>query len=90
MENYYSYPCRQCGMCCRHVDFIKGMEIYDRGDGVCKNLGSNNKCGIYEHRPNLCNGKYVYERFYSDITVADFHRMIETYCKQIQSWRVEN
>ncbi|WP_072983266.1 YkgJ family cysteine cluster protein [Megasphaera elsdenii] len=84
MEKYRPYPCQQCGSCCRHVDVIEEMKKYDRGDGVCLHLNKNNKCNIYNHRPPLCNGQWVYEHYYSDMTVADFHRMVKKFCKKIQ------
>lgn len=75
MEKYYPYDCKQCGNCCRHIDLVKELAGLDRGDGVCKNLGENNLCKIYSERPSVCNGKYVYEKFYSHMTVEDFHKM---------------
>ena len=81
MQNYQPYPCECCGACCRHVNLIDEMKAFDRGDGVCKNLASNNLCVIYSKRPPLCNGEYVYKKFFSDMSVADFHAMIERLCK---------
>lgn len=88
LEEYYPYSCEQCGNCCRHVDFIEEMSEYDRGDGVCKYL-NNNKCKIYNARPNICNGKFVYENFYSNMTVAAYHEMIKDYCELIRSDSIE-
>lgn len=84
MEKYIPYDCKQCGACCRHVNFIPEMKAYDRGDGVCRHLRRDHRCEIYTHRPNICNGKYVYEHYFSDMTVAEFHQMIARYCKKIR------
>ena len=84
MEEYAPYPCQKCGMCCRRVDLIPEMRAYNRGDGVCIHLKVDNTCAIYEHRPNLCNGKYVYEKYYSNMTVKEYHKMISMYCQQNQ------
>ena len=84
MEQYRPYPCRQCGSCCKRVDLIESMRVYNRGDGVCKNLRADNKCGIYEQRPDICNGQYVYEHFYSHLTVDEFHKIIKEYCEKMR------
>ena len=85
MEKYYPYNCKQCGNCCRHVDAIEQMKNFDRGDGVCKNLTENNLCKIYPERPPLCNGKFVYENFFSDMTVEDFHKKIAKICRELKN-----
>ena len=84
MERYYPYDCKRCGSCCRHVDLIEEMKSFDRGDGVCKHLTDFNLCRIYPQRPNLCNGKYVYENFYSNMSVTEFHKMISNLCETIR------
>lgn len=89
METYTPYNCKQCGMCCKRVDLVWQMEGYDRGDGVCKHLLENNKCEIYPHRPDLCNGQYVYENFYPYMTVSEYHEMIARYCDIIRSGEIE-
>ena len=89
MQNYQPYPCECCGACCRHVDLIAEMSGFNRGDGVCKHLTTDNLCAIYPERPPLCNGKYVYEKFFSDMTVADFHAMIARLCKNLRRRKLE-
>lgn len=84
MEKYIPYDCKCCGECCRHVNTIPQMKLYDRGDGVCKYLRTDNKCSIYATRPGICNGKYVYENYFSHMTVKEFHQMVATYCKKIR------
>lgn len=73
-----------CGACCRHVNIFKEMQQYDRGDGTCIHLRMDNKCEIYNERPNICNGKYVYEHYFSHMTVMEFHKMIKKYCDALQ------
>ena len=84
MEKYRLYPCKMCGVCCRYVRLIKSMMKFDRGDGACIHLRDDNKCDIYYHRPHICNGKWVYEHLYSNMTVSDFHQMTADFCKKIQ------
>ena len=89
MEKYYPYPCQQCGCCCKNVNLFDEMRALDRGDGICKNLTNNNLCKIYSQRPNLCNGQYVYENFFSNISVEEYHRMIANLCKKIRGSEIE-
>ncbi|MBQ3444588.1 MAG: YkgJ family cysteine cluster protein [Selenomonadaceae bacterium] len=84
LNEYYPYPCEQCGACCRHVDLIDAMKSFDRGDGVCKHLMANNLCEIYSERPPLCNGEYVYRNFFADMTIEDFHEMISKLCRKLR------
>lgn len=89
MDKYYPYPCERCGDCCRHIDLIDDMEDYNRGDGVCKHLTADNLCEIYSERPPLCNGEYVYKKFFDDMTVEDFHKQIQELCKKIRRRELE-
>ena len=84
MEKYYPYDCKRCGACCRHVDLIDEMKSFNRGDGVCKNLTEDNLCKIYSERPLLCNGEYVYEKFFSNMAVEDFHKVISKLCDKFR------
>ena len=89
MERYYPYPCERCGDCCRHVDLIDEMKCFDRGDGVCKHLTADNLCEIYLERPPLCNGEYVYKKFFADMTVEDFHQQTKELCRKIRRRELE-
>ena len=86
---YYPYSCKRCGTCCRHVDLIANMKSFDRGDGVCKHLTAENLCAIYDERPPLCNGEYLYKNFFSDITVEEFHKIISMLCKDVRRRELE-
>ena len=89
MEKYYPYPCERCGSCCLHVDLIEEMKIFDRGDGACENLTGNNLCKIYDRRPKFCDGKFFYEKFFSDMSVAEFHKMTKNLCTEIRRGNFE-
>ncbi len=88
MEEYYPYPCKKCGSCCRYTRLIPDLVKYDRGDGSCKYLEVDNTCSIYEHRPDVCNGRYVYEKHYSGMAVSDYHKMIAKYCQEIREGKL--
>ena len=90
MDNYYPFPCKMCGKCCHYVNMIPDVRYLDRGDGVCRYLTSENKCEIYPNRPDLCNGRYLYETFYSkNMSVEDFHRIMLTLCEEIRGGRLD-
>ena len=82
--DYYPYPCKQCGNCCRHVDLIENMNFLNRGDGVCKHLTSENLCEIYSSRPSICNGEYVYKKFFPNMTVEEFHKIVSKLCQKLR------
>ena len=46
-----SFPCTQCGACCRHVN-LSDLTVYlDRGDGICHHHDTyTHLCKIYEQR----------------------------------------
>ena len=79
------FPCEKCGCCCRKVGLMKGMEAFDRGDGVCKYLKENNTCSIYENRPDICNTRVYYEKNYKDkMSWEDFKKECKKGCKTLQ------
>lgn len=86
---YYPYPCARCGACCRHVDQVEQMKTFNRGDGVCRHLTADNLCEIYSERPPLCNGEYVYKKFFSDVSVEEFHRIMNVLCKDLRRRELE-
>ncbi len=51
-----SWQCVACGSCCKQIPVHPELvELeFDRGDGVCKHLGSDELCRVYESRPKAC------------------------------------
>jgi Fe-S-cluster containining protein len=53
------FPCTQCGCCCRQMGKIIKMGIefpYEVDEnGVCEMLTEENKCKVYDNRPDICN-----------------------------------
>lgn len=84
MQKYYPFPCDCCSECCRNIDKVQYLIGFDRGDGVCKFLDKSNKCSIYKIRPNMCNGEYVYKKYFSYMTVSQFHEYIYSLCKELK------
>ena len=89
LNDYYPYDCQRCGACCRHVDRVTEMKTFNRGDGVCKHLTEDNLCEIYSERPPLCNGEYLYKKFFSDMSVEEFHEIINMLCKDLRRQEFE-
>ena len=83
MEIYFPFPCNCCGECCRHIDKIIELENLDSGNGVCKFLNKDNRCSIYQFRPAVCRGEYIYHKYYSNLSVKDFHKLMCKYCNFI-------
>ena len=77
------FKCEQCGECCRHIDFLPCMKEYDIGNGVCKYL-LNNKCIIYNERPNVCRGEYLYHLCYEGMPVDEYYKLLHNYCNLIR------
>lgn len=62
-----------CGECCRHIDKIPQLSQYDIGNGTCRYL-ENNRCLIYENRPEICRIDKMYAKYYSDkLTLKEFY-----------------
>ena len=59
-----TFPCSQCGACCRHLDLSPLYAALDRGDGICRYL-TGNLCSIYENRPLLCRIDEGYTAFFA-------------------------
>ncbi|GGZ88868.1 hypothetical protein GCM10007161_20470 [Ignatzschineria indica] len=67
MNKEHYFPCTSCGACCRYLHLATELQHLDRGDGVCKHLTKENRCEIYETRPEICNIEYQYHKNYSHI-----------------------
>lgn len=77
------FECSQCGECCKLLKKYPPMADYDRGDGVCKYL-LDNKCSIYNQRPNICRGEYVYHTYFEGMDVDEYYGMLYRYCNLIK------
>ena len=81
--NGKQFECEQCGECCKHIDLVPDMKKYDIGNGICKYL-LDNKCQIYNDRPNVCRGEYIYHKFYEGMDVDDYYQLLHKYCSLIR------
>lgn len=78
--------CSDCNAnCCRQVGKFSYMKDYDRGDGTCKYLDQDNRCMIYENRPQVCNTDLLYERYYSRfMTREQYDKANSEACEQLR------
>ncbi len=78
------FKCQQCGACCKHLNKIHMLSSYDRGDGICKFLRNDNKCSIYNNRPLVCRGEYIYHKYYEGMDVIAYYDMLYDLCNKIR------
>lgn len=82
----YSFPCTQCGICCKNISHIRALKELDLGNGICKYLDlDSNMCKIYENRPEICNIGTMYKQyFYKTYTYSEFVRLNIKACNDMQ------
>ena len=73
-----------CGECCRYINKVEGLKHLQNGDGVCIYL-KDNKCTIYNNRPDLCNFNKLFEMNKNKITFEEYDRLSVYYCNYFQS-----
>lgn len=47
-----NWKCIQCGACCKNVKAL--LPDFALPDGRCSKLGEDNRCSIYDNRPEVC------------------------------------
>lgn len=66
IDSTASFPCTQCGLCCKKVGLAPETRNLDRGDGACQYYDESSKgCSIYDTRPDICRVDRQYEINYS-------------------------
>lgn len=82
-----SYPCTQCGECCRHVDRHDLSRHLDRGDGACRHLNEATLgCLIYADRPFFCDITRTHALLFAgEVSLIDFYRANATACDALQA-----
>lgn len=73
------FPCTKCGACCRR--FGKFAKDYDRGDGVCLFLTSENLCSVYKYRPLICNVMKLHKVLMPHLSEEEYVKMNIGACK---------
>lgn len=82
--NIPSFPCDQCGLCCRKINNVPELTEYTLEDGTCVFL-INNLCSIYDERPLVCRVREMYEEKYSnEYTWQDFIELNVCACNELK------
>lgn len=67
------FNCSGCGACCKRIGLLKDKfkELnfpYSVNDkGWCEMLDENNNCKVYNTRPDICNMKTMYEKYFTKL-----------------------
>ncbi len=80
-----TFPCTQCGACCRHVNLSELTVYLDRGDGICHYYDLDSRlCSIYENRPEICRVEVYYQKYLKkQYTWDKFVELNLIACKQL-------
>ncbi|SUX27617.1 Uncharacterised protein [Cedecea davisae] len=84
-DNFSSFPCVQCGLCCQRVNFAEETRALDRGDGTCRYYNAASRgCSIYNERPDICRVDLQYKLNYVHLyTWDEFVALNLTVCRQL-------
>lgn len=77
------FECTQCGACCKLAGLAAGMvklPFKIKSDGSCEHLDENNKCRIYENRPDICRVE-VRASAQKVMSKADYYKRTIELCK---------
>lgn len=81
------FICTKCGECCRHISDVPELKSFDLGNGTCRYLDGN-ICRIYADRPIVCNGKSLYEMYYSKtLRYEEYLEIASELCSSYKRWR---
>ena len=70
-----------CGLCCKHVDEVPEISHLALPDGTCRHLTTDNQCGIYDDRPDICHTDWVRAHVFPDMPMAQFDEITKGICR---------
>lgn len=88
-----TFGCTGCGACCSRVglniDKLKSFGFpYETkpNSNKCEKLTDDNKCSVYNNRPDVCNIDTMYYKEYSKLgkTKKEMFKMEATICNKFQ------
>lgn len=87
-----AFRCTSCGLCCR-IELSDALpKEWDRGDGYCRHLQEDMRCGIYETRPLACRVDESWEKDRHEVfrqtgatTRVAFHALLYDGCAALQA-----
>lgn len=80
------FNCTKCGACCKLIpdDALKFFNLPIASGGGCGNLLSDNTCKIYNDRPDVCNTKTMWNKYYQhQVSWEEYCKMSEEICKTL-------
>ena len=85
------FNCDCCGICCKNIKYVSQLKSYDNGNGQCIYLGKDNKCSIYNNRPEICNVSIMYKKYYSSYyTEKEFYELNHKVCIKLKNIHNQN
>lgn len=83
--------CSKCGICCTKLNLDPIYSSLDRGDGTCKFFDSISKlCSIFNERPDICNSKIMYEKYFSNLSNSKFIELNKKACDDLKDFDIKN
>jgi len=83
-----SFPCSGCGACCSRIKAAVDNHIEELGfpykydeEGRCEMLSKDNKCLVYNNRPDICNIEIMRKRY--GISKERYYEMTAEVCNKI-------
>ena len=84
------FECSGCGACCKRIGLVKdkfkelNFPYQVNEKGWCEMLGEDNKCKVYDNRPDLCNMKAMFNQFFKKqgLTEKEAYLMNTKLCNQ--------
>jgi len=80
------FNCTECGACCRLVpsELLAKYGLPEKETGGCGHL-VDNKCVIYETRPDICDVRKTWEKKHSSLYTWDkYKELTEEMCLKLQ------
>ena len=79
------WKCKECGACCYFIDKAKKMgyefPYKAKKDGSCEKL-IDNRCSIYENRPDICNVEKVRRTLGKEY--FEYYKLMEKSCEEVR------
>lgn len=80
-----NFPCTSCGCCCKRVGLVKKFLTEEefphntREDGCCEML-INDKCSVYDNRPEICNVNKMFLK--SNLDIKEYYKLNIEQCNK--------
>jgi Fe-S-cluster containining protein len=83
------FNCSGCGACCKRIGLQKdkfkelNFPYAVNEKGWCEMLDENNKCKVYDNRPEICRMDKTYDNYFSKLmTRAEYYTVNTKLCNQ--------